>query len=336
MGSTAAVTDYHNNPNYVGKIFQVSAEMGHAFLADIAGGDFVYSQGIVMPRNFLQIGQFDFAMASPWSLDAGSQPDIDETDARTAPTGTTYARGQDLNTNQIFQETVDVSYKNMSTTNQLKQAALADPITALAAQGQPNEAMNAVLFQIEAHVAQVSTDANYTFLNGTFATSTDNTTSAQTRGLIAGISTCAVAAGSANLTKAHINSVVKKMKEAGAPCRDLCIYTAAFHVQEIDELYGLQERSNLVGGTSINEIYIPLLGSKVAVKFDYHVSAGTVLIADRAFINPVGCPVPEKGFLFYENLAKAGAVEYGHVYGQMGVDYGPEEYHGKITGLATS
>ena len=45
---------------------------------------------------------------------------------------------------------------------------------------------------------------------------------------------------------------------------------------------------------------------------------------------------PGKGVLFYEELSKTGASEKGQIYGQLGLDYGPEEFHGKITGLATS
>ena len=62
----------------------------------------------------------------------------------------------------------------------------------------------------------------------------------------------------------------------------------------------------------------------------------TLLIADLAFCSPVFLPVPEKGVLFYEELARTGASEKGQIYGQMGLDYGPEEYHGKITSLSTS
>ena len=336
MGATGAVTDFHNAANYVGKVFEISGERNYAFLKDLAGGDWGYGNGMILPKNFLSINQFDFALASPWSHDAGSQPDIDELDARVAPTGTTFVRGQDLNTIQIFQEGVDVSYKKQSAIGQLKQAALADPITALAATGQPDQVSNELQFQINAHVNQVAVDAAYTFLNGTFATSTATATSAQVRGVITGTSTNAVAAGSANLTKAHINSAIKSMVEAGAPCIDLCIYTAAFHVQELDALYSLQERNDMKGGTSLNEVLLPLLGKYIPVKHDIQVPAGSLAIIDRAFCAPIGCPVSGKGYLFYEPIGKLGAVDAGMIYGQMGIDYGPEEYHAKVTGLATS
>ena len=53
-------------------------------------------------------------------------------------------------------------------------------------------------------------------------------------------------------------------------------------------------------------------------------------------VNPVALPVPGKGILFYEALSKTGAAEKGQIYGQLGIDYGPEEFHGTITGLKTT
>ena len=66
-----------------------------------------------------------------------------------------------------------------------------------------------------------------------------------------------------------------------------------------------------------------------------NVPAATLLVADLSVCKPVFLPVPEKGVLFYEELAKTGASERGQIYGQIGLDYGPEEFHGTITGLAT-
>jgi hypothetical protein len=53
-----------------------------------------------------------------------------------------------------------------------------------------------------------------------------------------------------------------------------------------------------------------------------------------SYIAPVFVPVPGKGYLFYEELAKKGAAEEGQLYGQIGLYYGPEAAHGKIIGLA--
>jgi len=47
-------------------------------------------------------------------------------------------------------------------------------------------------------------------------------------------------------------------------------------------------------------------------------------------------PVPGKGVLFYEELSKVGAAETGQIFGQFGLDYGPKEFIGKISGLSVS
>ncbi len=44
----------------------------------------------------------------------------------------------------------------------------------------------------------------------------------------------------------------------------------------------------------------------------------------------------EEGNFFLEPLAKSGAADKYQIYGQAGLDYGAEWYHGKITGLGTS
>jgi len=62
--------------------------------------------------------------------------------------------------------------------------------------------------------------------------------------------------------------------------------------------------------------------------------------ADRiAFVNPaviqgVYVNVPGKpAGLFYEELARTGASERGQVYGQLGIDHGPEWAHGSLDDL---
>jgi hypothetical protein len=65
-------------------------------------------------------------------------------------------------------------------------------------------------------------------------------------------------------------------------------------------------------------------------------STSVLGVFDLSVCAPVWLPVPGKGLLFYEELARNGAGIRGQLYGQCGLDYGPEEYHGSITGLATS
>lgn len=65
-----------------------------------------------------------------------------------------------------------------------------------------------------------------------------------------------------------------------------------------------------------------------------YLPAGTALLLNIDVISPVYQPVPGKGNFFLEQLAKTGAGEKYQLFGQIGLDYGPEWYHCKITGIA--
>ena len=63
--------------------------------------------------------------------------------------------------------------------------------------------------------------------------------------------------------------------------------------------------------------------------------SGTALLLDLDVIRPVNQPVPGKGNFFLEPLAKVGAGEKYQLFGQIGLDHGPEWFHGKFTGIST-
>jgi hypothetical protein len=44
--------------------------------------------------------------------------------------------------------------------------------------------------------------------------------------------------------------------------------------------------------------------------------------------------IPGKGHFFVEPLAQSGASYKFQVYGEIGLEYGPEQFHAKITNLA--
>jgi hypothetical protein len=48
---------------------------------------------------------------------------------------------------------------------------------------------------------------------------------------------------------------------------------------------------------------------------------------------PVFQPVPGKGVLFYEELAKVGAATSGQIFGQIGLDHGPAFAHGVLNNV---
>jgi len=309
-----------NCPNYTGELYLIGANQT-PFLNMIGG-----LQGGAIKVT----GGFQFPLAQPWALEAAAQPGVTETVSLTAPDPWTYVRSQDVNTVQIFHRAVTISYAKQSVMGQV----IADATTKLQDLTGMQPVQNEKDFQISAHMRQIAVNTEYTFLNGTYQQSTDATTAAKCRGIITAATTNTVAAGAAALSKGMIDQLLRTMAANGSEFINPVILCNAFQKQKLSDIYGYAPQDRNVGGYNINQIETDF--AVLGVVWAPHVPAATLLIADLAVCAPVFLPVPEKGVLFYEELSKTGAAEKGQIYGQLGLDYGPEEYHGTITGLATS
>lgn len=319
MANTNNPASAWNCPNYVGELYMLGANQT----------PFLNMMGGLQGANVRTVGSFDFALAQPWALEAASQPAITETASLTAPTAWTYVRSQDTNCVQIYQRQVSISYAKQSVTG----SVTADAGTNLAELGiQP--VSNERDFQIMAHMRQIALDSEYTFLNGVYQQAINAGIAAKTRGVITATTTSAVNAAGAALSKPLIDQLLRTMAAAGAEFMNPVIFCNAFQKQKLSDIYGYAPQDRNVGGYNISQIETDF--AVLGVVWDPQVPAATLAIIDMAFCNPVFLPVPDKGVLFYEELARVGASEKGQVYGQIGLDYGPEEYHGKITTLATA
>lgn len=320
MANVNAAATVWNCPNYTGELFLIGANQT-PFLNMIGG---------LQGGNIRTVADFQFPLAQPWALEEAAQPAITETTSLTAPDPWTYVRAQDINTVQIWQRQVSVSYAKQSVTGQVT----ADPTTGLIDINDQQPITNERDFQIQAHMRQLSLNIDYTFLNGVYQQATAANVAAKTRGIITGCVSNTVAAGAAALDKALIDELLRTMAGNGSEFVNPIIFVNAFQKQKVSEIYGYAPEDRNVGGVNIKQIEtdFAILGIVWAV----NIPAATLLIADLSFCQPVFLPVPEKGVLFYEELSRTGASEKGQIYGQLGVDYGPEEMHGTITGLATS
>ena len=278
------------------------------------------------------VGDFEFTLAQPWSLDAAAQPAISETDSLSAPNPNTYVRTQDRNTVQIFHKQVSISYAKQSVVGQVR----VDEISTLGYghgdQTQTQPITNEKDFQIDANMRQLALDVDYTFLNGTYQQATSVGTAAKCRGIITACLTNTVDASGANLSKTLIDTLLREMAASGASFINTVILCNALQKQRISNIYGYAPEDRNVGGVNIKQIETDF--AVIGVVWAPNVPAATLLISDVAFCSPVFLPVPEKGVLFYEELNRTGASEKGQVYGQIGLDYGPEEMHGTITNLS--
>jgi hypothetical protein len=124
------------------------------------------------------------------------------------------------------------------------------------------------------------------------------------------------------------------MASNGAEFVNPVVFCNAFQKQKISDIYGYAPQDRNIGGYNIKQVETDF--AVLGIVWAPNVPTDDLLVADLAFCAPVFLPVPEKGVLFYEELSRTGASEKGQIYGQIGIDYGPEEYHGTITSLATS
>jgi hypothetical protein len=320
MANVNAAATSWNCPNYTGELYLIGANQT-PFLNMIGG---------LQGGGIRTIADFQFPLAQPWALETAAQPAVTETASLTAPNPWTYVRDQDVNTVQIFHRAVTVSYAKQSVVGQV----VADGTTGLVDLTGIQPVQNEKDFQISAHMRQIAVNVDYTFLNGQYAQATSAAVAAKSRGIITAATTNTVDASVADLSKPLMDQLLRAMATNGAEFVNVVIFCNAFQKQKLSDIYGYAPMDRNVGGYNINQIETDF--AVLGVVWAPNVPVGTLLIADLSVCAPVFLPVPEKGVLFYEELSKTGAAEKGQIYGQIGLDYGPEEYHGTITNLSTS
>ena len=95
---------------------------------------------------------------------------------------------------------------------------------------------------------------------------------------------------------------------------------------------GLADRSRTIGGVNVETIVTDF--GTFGVVLDRYMPTDQIALLDMSVISPCFLPIPGKGHFFTEPLAKTGAYDIFQLYGEIGLEYGPEQYHGKITAIA--
>lgn len=311
--------------NYRGELFLVGAYQT-PFIRAISG-------------NAKRASSFTFPMAQPWSLTAASQPAITEDASIIAGTPTTVTRAEDTNTAQIMKYDVSVSFKKQS------QSGLMSGINTM----DGNPVVDELAFQKTAQLRQMAIDTEYSFLQGSYAAATNTATAAKTRGLIAGTTTNAINASSAKLSKSLIQELLRTMAGSGSPFQDPVIMVNAFQKQILSDIYGYAPMDRNIGGINIKQIETDF--GMFGVIYDPFMTTSVFQVAELSVCSPVFVPFtfapdgnlqatsitsPEGLDVAWVPVSPVAAARGGFWYSQLGLDYGPEEFHGKITSLATS
>lgn len=270
----------------------------------------------------------EFVTGQEYTTAGGTQPAISETASLTAPEATVVTRTQKTNVTQIFQETVGISYGKMSNMGTLSGINITN---------QQENPMNELDFQVAAKMQKVNRDIEFTFVQGTYNKATTDSTVNKTRGLTEAIESNVIAMASKPLGLWDIADGVKKVYEANAPQDGLvlwCDATTMFQINADAVQNGLTviPAAREINGIKLSSVVTPL--GVVYLYLGEFLPKGTALLLNLDVISPVYQPVPGKGNFFLEQLAKTGAGEQYQLFGQIGLDHGPEWYHAKFTGIA--
>jgi len=301
--------------NYLGQLYQIGANRT-PFLNMIGG---LTGGGQTTPS-------FNFPITSPWALRAADQTTAvkSEDTSISDVTPLTVTRSQEYNTIQIMKYPYGVSFARESTHGE---------ITGLNIAGGNNPVPDELVFQRTAALRQLAADIEFSFLQGTYVANNVPATVAKTRGIIAACVTNTVAGGNGALTVNMIKELLREMAASGAPFVNPVLFCNAYQKQALTALYGYAPEDRLVGGVDIQQIYTDF--ARLGVAYDPYMPIGTILIADMSVISPVFCPVDGQVILD-QPVATTTALTGGFLYTQVGLNYGPKEYHGTLTGLAAA
>lgn len=271
----------------------------------------------------------EFAVGQEYTTDGGTQPAISEAASLTAPEASVKKRKQTTNVTQIFQESVGISYAKMSNMGTL---------SGLNVTGQKANPADELAFQVDAKMKKIARDIEYTYLNGVYAKADSDTKANKTRGILPAITSNIVDAAGKPLTVWMLADALKVIYESNAPTNGLVVWLDAISMFQLNadaQMNGntIVPASREVNGISLSKVLTPL--GEVNLYLGEFLPAGTAGIFNFDVIYPVEQMTPGKGNFYLDALGKTGAGEKYYIFGQTGLDHGPEWYHGKITGIST-
>jgi len=322
-----ATTD-SDNLNYRGELF-LYGKTRAPFLSAIAG-------------RAKRTRSWTFPVSQPWTISSASQDTQSEDTAATAATGagiTTIDRSQAVNVLQIMKYDVEVTTRKQSASGSL---------SGINVEGN-NPVLDELGFQKKGGLIQMASNIEYSFLQGAYTAEGTSATNTKTRGLKAAITTNTVAGGSAKLSKTMIEELIRKLVASGAPFDNIMVIGNSFQLQKLSDIYGYAPADRTLGGVAIERFLVPG-GGVFNTMFSPQMPTDEMYFVDLSFVAPVFMPsmfmadgnvepsmANEQGAdVLWQPTAITAAKRGGFFYTQIGLDHGPEMYHGSITGLATS
>jgi hypothetical protein len=311
-----------NLPNFSGQLY--TASYTDTPLLTLIGG----AGGMRAKRT----NNFEFAIDSEYALPDPLQPEISETASLTAPIASEIVRTQNTNVTQIFHQRISLSYCKESNGGRLSGINTA---------GQANNVGDELTWQTQRALEILARNIEYTFINGTYSKATSSATVNKTRGMFAAITEggTAIDADDAPLSKQLLDQVLLASYTNGARFRDLFVFVNGYQKLKLTDAYNIVNGFNLppdrnFGGLNITRVETDFTTFNIVLS--KYIPADSLLGVDISVVSPVEQFQPGKGNFFREALAKTGASDDYQIFGQIGLDHGPEFMHFSITGLEST
>ena len=245
---------------------------------------------------------------------------------------------QTTNVIQLFQETVETTWLAQSD-NSFSGLQIIDP-------SQPMQDPRDHDMQVGLAFEAIAQDLNYVGLNGAYQNPADPRAAAlQTRGILSAITTNVEdytdGTGGSQIVSAAdyrtaVNDLHMGMVQNGSMLVDESHYLFCDAIQFNNVSLAFESKTRApedrtVAGFQVRTIYTRF--GKLNLVLDFDVPAQSLNALNLSVVGFVGLPVPGKGVLFERPLPESRSADATQIYGQLGIDHGPEWMHGKAINL---
>jgi hypothetical protein len=313
-----------NLPNFVGELFTlIPAQVPFLSMSGgLTGGESVMAKEFVW-----QVEDNAAASETAQALEGAD------------PTSAEIIRQEVKNVVEIHQESVEISYTKQAAMYQLGAggAGTGAEYTIKSAPILGDQPVKSeVSHQLELKINKIARDVEMSFLIGEYDYPADNVTARTTRGILTATTTHSAAF--ATSLKASLDAMLIGMysdEETVAPLINPVIFVNGKTKTELSAEYtnnlGLADRSRTIGGVNVETIVTDF--GTFGVVLDRYMPTTVLGLFDMSVVAPCFLPIPGKGHFFTEPLAKTGAFDLVQIYGEIGLKYGPEQFHGQITAI---
>jgi hypothetical protein len=314
VGITGQGTTY-NLPNYVGELFGASPEDTPLLSAigGLTGGESTGGSTL-----------FEWQGYDLRDADASRQ----RLEGADAPASELRTRYKARNVVEIHQEAVALSY-----TRQATNRAITSGGDAVITVGGTQITVSELAWQLEQQFKQIARDVEKSFIVGQFQNPSDNTTPRKTRGLLQAITTNVTVA--AALTEDAVLDLFQDAWDNGGlqEGEGRTVIVNATLKRQLTKIFikdkGYEESSRNVGGVNLQTFETDF--GKANIMLDRYMPADQLVAVSLEDLKPRFLEIPGKGHFFAEPLAKTGASDKVQIYGEIGLEYGNERKHAKLT-----